>query len=66
MGAGGSGHKHCGSRTRSLRERAVLARNSAGARGCGFKKTVPRRALLCSINCEEDILLGQENNLSLN
>ncbi|ROL46752.1 hypothetical protein DPX16_12645 [Anabarilius grahami] len=29
-----------------LQERAVLVRHSAGAGGCGFKKSVPRRAIL--------------------
>ena len=36
-----------GSETHTLRERAVMVRNSAGAGGSGMKKTVPRRALLC-------------------
>ena len=35
-----------GSETHTLRERAVMVRNSAGAGGSGMKKTVPRRALV--------------------
>ncbi len=42
VGADGTG-------TRRLRERAVLGRNSAGVCGCGFKKTVPRSALMQTI-----------------
>jgi len=39
-----------GSVTHSLRVRAVMVRNSAGAGGSGMKKTVPRRALMHSVS----------------
>ena len=40
-----------GSVTHTLRVRAVMVRNSAGAGGSGMKKTVPRRALDQSSSC---------------
>ncbi len=46
-GAGGSG-------TGRSQERAVLVRNSAEVGGCGFKNTVPCRALLQ----KNEILVG--------